>query len=673
MQIEKSNCPLSASKKLELQKELSMFPVPKILIVDDEPRMCDSLRILLSGQDYEVVTATSGHEALAFLSEDAFDIVLMDIVMPDMNGYQLMDHINSRRPDTFVIVITGHATLDSAVRALRKGAYDYLKKPFEYDELLKTVQNAINQKKLMSENAILNGKLAISEDRYRYLVQNSPDMIYTLDKHGNFTFVNSAAERLIGYKTNELIGKHYTSVIYDEDLEKARWFFNEKRTGDRTAAGVKIRLNVYNGNQNTGCEKKYRTVELKSTGMYDKPTAEKNTNYLGTHGVARDISDRLLLESQLQQAQKMEALGTLAGGIAHDFNNLLMGIEGNAALMLLDIDYSHPHYDKLKKIEQCVKNGADLTQQLLGFARSGKYQAKPTNLNDLVYRSSEMFGRTKKEIRIHTKFQPDLWTAEVDQVQIEQVLLNLYINAWQAMPMGGELFLQTENVTLDDLQVKPYGIHSGRYVKVAVTDTGTGMDKATLGKIFDPFFTTKEPGRGTGLGLASAYGIIKNHFGVINVYSEKGLGSTFQFYLPASEAKVIDKTESEKDILRGQETILIIDDEKMIIDVGKEIMENLGYEVLIAGCGKEAVEVYRYYQDKIAMVILDMIMPDMGGKETYDQLKALDADIKVLLASGYSLNGQAKEILAHGCDSFIQKPFNIRELSHKLREILDKK
>ena len=651
-----------------------MFPVPKILIVDDEPRICDSLQILLGDQDYKVVTATSGHEALAFLSENAFDVVLMDIVMPDMNGYQLLDYINTRRPDTFVIFITGHTTLDSAVSTLRKGAYDYLKKPFDYDELIKTVQNAINQKKLASENAILNGKLAISEGRYKYLVQNSPDIIYTLDEHGNFTFINSVAERLIGYKTKELIGKHYTSVIYDEDLEKARWFFNERRTGKRAAGGVKIRLNVCsNGNQNTQCEAQYRTMELKSTGMYDNPPTGKNANYLGTHGVARDISDRLLLESQLQQSQKMEVLGTLAGGIAHDFNNLLMGIEGNAALMLLDIDYSHPHYDKLKKIEQCVKNAADLARQFLGFARGGKYQAKPTNLNDLIDRSSEMFGRTKKEIRIHPKYQPDLWTVEVDQVQIEQVLLNLFINAWQAMPMGGELFLQTENVTLDDHEVKPYGIQTGRYVKVSVTDTGIGMDKATLKKIFDPFFTTKEAGRGTGLGLTSAYGIIKNHSGIINAYSEKGLGSTFNFYLPASAAKLTDKKEPDKELLKGQETILIIDDEKIIIDVGKELMENLGYKVLIAACGKEAIEVYRNHQDKIAMVILDMIMPDMGGKETYDQLKAIDPDIKVLLASGYSFNGQAREILAHGCDSFIQKPFNIKELSHKLREIIDKK
>lgn len=650
-----------------------MFPVPKVLIVDDEPRICDSLRILLTDQDYEVCTAGSGREALEFLSKNIFDVVLMDIVMPDMNGYQLMDHINNHVPDTIVIVITGHASLDSAVKALKRGAYDYLRKPFEFDELLKTLQNALTQKQLKHENEILNGKLVRSETRFRYLVQNSPDIIYTLDDSGNFTFVNSAVERLLGYNIDDLLGKHYAYIVYDEDLQKAQWFFNERRTGERAASGVELRLKIgKNGPQNNAWVAGYRTVELKATGIYEKPVSGKNIEFLGTHGVARDISDRRQLEFQLQQSQKMEALGTLAGGIAHDFNNLLMGVEGNATLMLLELDLNHPYYQKLKNIRQCVKNGANLTRQLLGFARSGKYQVKPTDLNSLVKKSAEMFGRTKKEVRIHATYQADLWTVEVDQGQIEQVLLNLYINAWQAMPGGGELHLQTENVTRNNFCKHSCDTDLRKYVKISVTDTGIGMDTTTQEKIFDPFFTTKEMGRGTGLGLASAYGIISNHDGSISVYSEKGAGTTFNFFLPASEAKVPAEKVVDKEILMGSETILFVDDEDINLNVGKHIIGNLGYEVLTACCGREALDVYRKNPEKIDLVILDMIMPGMGGKETYDQLKEVNPDIKALLSSGYSLNGRAQEILEQGCDGFIQKPFNINDLSHKLREILDK-
>ncbi len=390
-----------------------------------------------------------------------------------------------------------------------------------------------------------------------------------------------------------------------------------------------------------------------------------------------NITQEKKLEVQLQRARKMEAIGTLAGGIAHDFNNLLMGIEGNASLVLLDIDSTHTHYEKLKNIQQYVRSGAGLTSQLLGFARRGKYEVKPTNLNELINKSSNMFNRTRKEMEIHRTYQEDIWTVEVDQGQIEQTLLNIYVNAWQAMPGGGKLYLQTENVTLDENYVKPYHFELGRYVKISVTDTGVGMDKATKDKIFDPFFTTKERGsdKGTGLGLASAYGIIKNHHGFINVYSEEGIGTTFNIYLPVSEKDVKEVTEEKKlpnGFLKGTETILFVDDEEMIIDVSEEILKTLGYTILTARSGKEAIEIYSGNKDKIDMVILDMIMPEMDGGKTYDILKKINPEIKVLLSSGYSINGQATEILERGCNDFIQKPFNINQFSQKIREILEK-
>lgn len=385
-----------------------------------------------------------------------------------------------------------------------------------------------------------------------------------------------------------------------------------------------------------------------------------------------DITQQKKLENQFQQAQKMEAIGTLAGGIAHDFNNLLMGIQGNISLALLDIDSGHPHYGRLKSIEQHVQSGAELTGQLLGFARGGKYEVKPTDINDLIRRTSRMFGRTKKEINIHRKYQKDIWTVEVDQGQIEQTLLNLYVNAWQAMPGGGNLYLQTENITLDEDYVKPYHVEPGSYVKVSVMDTGTGMDEETTKRVFDPFFTTREMDKGTGLGLASAYGIIRNHNGIINVYSEEGVGTTFNIYLPVSQKEITEEKKLPGEILKEKEAILLIDDEEMIINVGEEILKTLGYTVLTARSGKEAIEIYKKNQDKIDLVIMDMIMPKMDGGEVYDILKEINPDIKVLLSSGYSIDGQATEILDRGCSDFIQKPFNIDQFSQKIRKLLEK-
>jgi len=378
------------------------------------------------------------------------------------------------------------------------------------------------------------------------------------------------------------------------------------------------------------------------------------------------------LEGKLEQAQKMKALGTLAGGIAHDFNNLLMGIQGNASLMLMDIDSSHQHFEKIKNTEQYVMRGAELTRQLLGFARGGKYQVTLTDLNKLIQKSSEMFGRTKKEIIIYTNYQDDIWSVNVDRGQIEQVLLNLFVNAWQAMPGGGNLNILTENVSLDTEQKNEDGIKPGRYVKVSITDTGIGMDQETQKKIFDPFFTTKEMSRGTGLGLASAYGILKNHDGFIEVSSEAGKGSTFSVYLPASHDKIVALQEpSHHKTLNGTETILLVDDEDMIIHVASGMLKKLGYEVISATSGEKAVDIYKVKKNDIDMVILDMVMPGMSGGKTYDVFKEINPAIKVLLASGYSMSGEAVKILDRGCDGFIQKPFDINQISLKIRDILD--
>ncbi|UCH08730.1 MAG: FHA domain-containing protein, partial [Deltaproteobacteria bacterium] len=293
----------------------------------------------------------------------------------------------------------------------------------------------------------------------------------------------------------------------------------------------------------------------------------------------RAEKEKAQLEAQFQHAQKMEALGTLASGIAHNFNNILMGIQGYASLMLMDIDSAHPHYKRLKGIEQQVQSGSNLTKQLLGYAREGRYEVKTLNINDIVKETSDTFAMTKKDISVHLALAEDLNVIKADQGQLRQTLLNLNENAADAMPRGGDLFLKSLNVTDLDMKGKPYTPKPGNYVLLTITDTGTGMDSKTMERIFDPFFTTKGMSKGTGLGLASVYGIVKAHGGYIDVDSQKGHGTTFSIYLPASDIEGTKEKELVTEVLKGKEGILLVDDEDVIIDVGHEILKTLGYEV----------------------------------------------------------------------------------------------
>lgn len=389
------------------------------------------------------------------------------------------------------------------------------------------------------------------------------------------------------------------------------------------------------------------------------------------HPIQRGENERKNLEAITYQEQKMEAISTLAGGIAHCFNNLLMGIQGNASLVLLDIDSRHPHYDQLKHIEQQVQSGAEITKQLLGFARGGKYDVRPTNVNELIERSATAFSRTKPEIQIQSKFEKDVWQVEVDRGQLEQVFLNLFVNAWQALPGGGELQLQTENVTLDDSDVRPYNLKPGRFVGISVGDNGIGMDETTQQRIFEPFFTTMGTGRARGLGLAAAYGIVKNHGGIITVSSKRGEGTVFHIFLPASDGKIV----KDKGSLMGLERkgiILLVDGTTPIADVGSQMLKQLGYEVLMTGSDEEAVRVYREHTHKIDMVLLDVVTPELSdGKELYDQLRQINPSVRVLLTTGNGINSHdARKLEGHG-NGFIQKPFTLVQLSEKIGEILN--
>jgi CheY-like chemotaxis protein len=349
-----------------------------------------------------------------------------------------------------------------------------------------------------------------------------------------------------------------------------------------------------------------------------------------------------------------------------------MAVLGNTSLMLHDIDPDHPHYERLKNIEEHVRSGAALTKQLLGYARQGQHELQSINLNRLIKETAYAFGRTRKDTIVHQELAEDLYEIHGDKGQIEQVLLNLYVNAAEAVPGGGTLFLRTMNLSQKDVKGRLHDRQPGDYVLLTVTDTGIGMDRETQQGIFDPFFTTKELGRGTGLGLSSAYSVVKSHGGHIEVDSEKGRGTTFSIYLPAREVRPESSVSASEQTPANSETILLVDDEQMILDIGSKVLDRLGYHVLRAAGGKEALRIYKERKDKIRLVILDMKMPDMDGSEVYDRIKKMDPGARVLLASGYSTDSHVRALLRRGCNGFIEKPYSGEELSKAIKRILER-
>ncbi len=752
-----------------------------ILIVDDEEKNIKLLKRMLKSENYNLFGALSGEEGLKMVTDISPDLILLDVLMPGIDGFEVCRRLKKDKKTRIipVIMVAVLEKKEHRLEAMEAGADDFLSIPVDKTELLVRVKSLLRIKSY--HDALLE-----SEEKYRLHLENVSDVIFAIDPDFRVTSVSPSVERILGHKPEELIGRPFQdlNVLAPDYLEKAFSQTMRVLEGELTApsiyefickdgtrkfgevsaaplfrdgeviAMISVARDVTERKQAEEAlresEEKYRTVleanpdpvvvyDMEGKVVYFNPAftrvlgwtleerfgkkmdvfvpdeawpetkmmidkvlagesfsgietrrytkdgkivpvslsgaiyRDQDGNPVGSVINIRDISEQKKIEAQLLQSQRMEAVYTLAGGIAHDFNNLLSGIHGRASLMMMDIDSSHPHFEHLAGIDKYVKSAVQLTKQLLGFARGGKYEVKSVDINEIVEKSSKMFGRTKKEIRVHRENQKNIWAAEVDPGQIEQVLLNLYVNAWHAMPGGGDLYIQTKNVIIDENYIKPYKVEPGRYVTISVTDTGVGMDKATQKRIFEPFFTTKEMGRGTGLGLASVYGIIKNHGGFINVYSEKGEGATFNIYLPASKEKVIEEEKVlSKTVLKGSETILLVDDEDMIIDATQDILKLLGYNVLVAKGGKKAIQVYKKNQEKIDMVILDMIMPGMNGGEVYVKLKEINPGVKVLLSSGYSLNEQATEIMERGCNGFIQKPFNMMDISEKIREILDK-
>ncbi|HPU29708.1 MAG TPA: PAS domain S-box protein [Syntrophorhabdaceae bacterium] len=537
-----------------------------------------------------------------------------------------------------------------------RGGYLWASAKRLFDENGKII-GAIESVRDITEIKKIQNALKIERERLKSLLESLPIGVMLIENDGSYSYLNPEFTKMVDYTIDEIPnGREWFRKAFPDENDRKKalrlWIedVNTLKTQSKVIRDMKIKDK--NGNE--------RDIQFHTTLL---PTGQTLT-------VCEDITEQHLLKQRLMHAQKMEAIGVLAGGVAHDFNNLLMAIQGNVSLMLFKLEQTHPFYKRLTTIENLIKNGALLTRQLLEFSRGAKKEIKPLYVKEAIEKTIDMFRRMKKEVTVHFDYKGEPEIIEADASQFEQMLINLFINAWQAMEENGEIFVEAEGIFLDKRFTDNFLVPQGRYIRISVRDTGVGMDEKTMEKIFDPFFTTKEVGKGVGLGLTTVYGIVKNHKGIIDVKSELGKGSTFTVYLPASQTPnkvgiVMPRAKKQKD-----RTVLLVDDEMVILEVGKELLEVMGYKVLTASNGLEAVKIYKDRMDEIDLVILDMIMPGKGGEETFVELKEINRDIKVLLASGYSIEGSAERIMGRGCSGFIQKPFNLNELSVKLKEIL---
>jgi PAS domain S-box-containing protein len=548
-----------------------------------------------------------------------------------------------------------------------KGAYVFAKAA-PLNDAEGAVIGAIESVRDISERMRAESELRRNEEKYRSILENIEDGYYEVDLAGNFTFFNDFTCRISGYPPHELLGMNYRQYTDADNAAKLKQTFMTVYQTGRPARALDLAILQKSGERNF--------VEI-STSLMVSGAGEPE----GFRGIIRDITERKTaeeqkarLEAQLQQAQKMEAVGTLAGGVAHDFNNILQAISGYTQLMLMKKTPEDPDYRKLQQIQKSGNRAAGLIEQLLTFSRKIEGQCRPLCLNQEIRLVDKLLKQTiPKMIDRRLDLEEPLWLVNADPVHMEQILLNLGSNAADAMPEGGELFIETRNVILDEASGRPADAPPGRYVRLCVSDTGWGMDEKTLEQIFEPFFTTKAIGKGTGLGLASVYGIVKSHGGHITCESRINQGTTFRIHIPAlpeSEARAPCETAGARP-RGGTETILVVDDEIGIREAEGEILERFGYRVVWAEDAETAVSIYRRQWEAIDLVILDLNMPGMGGLQCLKELLARHPAARIIIASGYAEGNLPAKALAAGACGFISKPCQADELAAAVRRALD--
>ncbi len=517
--------------------------------------------------------------------------------------------------------------------------------------------------------------LVESEDRYANVMAAINDGIWDWDIQSDSIYFDDRYYTMAGYNPGEFPHKvaEWEKRVHPDDLDNCRQQIQEHFSGKSNRFDIEFGFLKKDGSW-MWIRGRGQVVRWDETG--------RPARMVGTH---TDITDRRLaeesqknLQTQLNQVQKMESVGILAGGVAHDFNNLLQVMAGNIQLALRENKADQDYTTRLQTISKTIDRAGKLVSQLLLFSRKAEKMIKPLNINKSVKDAVELLERTlPRMVSIELHLAEDIRNVSADSLQMEQMLLNLCSNAADAMPDGGRLIIETANITLDEDFVGAHiGSRPGEHVQLTISDTGCGMNSETLHHIFDPFFTTKEVGKGTGLGLASVYGIVKGHNGYISCYSEPDQGTSFKIYFPVCSQELEDPSEPLRpaDIsLEGTETILVVDDEDDIREITAEILEMNGYKVLTAVSGEQALDIFSDQGNSIDMVVLDLNMPGMGGRRCLGQMLRLNNEIPVLVSSGYTVNGLARDSIESGSAGFIGKPFNINDLLNKVREVLEEK
>jgi len=644
-----------------------------VLLIEDSAVDARLVKGILEHDENGIFTlqhAFTLEEGLRLLAPDSlFRVILLDLGLPGTTGLETLRRIMPLAEGASVVVFTALQDEELGIAALREGAHDYvIKGQIHGGQLRRILRYAVERHKLSSEllaevkqRALVQQALQLSEQRYRLLAETAPIGILLTNEQGMVIDANTQALRMFGYDRGELIGQSIEMLLPERfrcSHEGQRSSYMKERHARPMAVGRELTARRKDGTE--------FAVEIALA-----PLATDDGVLVSSTIV--DITERKKMEEQRRLSQRMEAIGKLSGGVAHDFNNLLAVILGCSDVLLDALPPDHPATRKIEMIRKAGASAVDLTRQLLAFSRQQMLQPRVLDLKETVERTQALLRRLIGEnIEFTISLDPSLGRVKADPGQIEQVLLNLVINARDAMPQGGRLTIEACNVEMDDSYKGEHQVViPGRYVVLGVQDTGCGMDRDTQARIFEPFYTTKELGKGTGLGLATVYGIVKQSGGYIWVYSELNQGTLFKVYLPRVDESVQPaKKELEAVVLESCKTILLAEDSVSLREMAREYLASLGYVVLEAASGREALQKAKEFDGPIHLLLTDVVMPEMSGPELARHVMALRPEIKVIFTSGYTNDAIARQGVLDPAVAFIQKPYRPKALALKIQEVL---
>jgi two-component system cell cycle sensor histidine kinase/response regulator CckA len=632
----------------------------RVLVVDDERMVRELLEEVLRLDGFLPTSAADAEEAFECIDETDFGVAIIDKNLPGMSGLDVVRHAQRSQPHMKCIIYTGYPSVDSAVDALRGGAFDYFEKPLDNPILIDQVKRAWDAYATSMDRADLFRK-------YESLFEIVPGIVWFMTEDGVVKRINNEGAELLGYDPMELLDQPYSQLLTPDEEETAvHWAFKERRTGTRATRRQVVRLKTKPGET--------KVFEINATGAWDRSSEDPNKRLWGTLGVGWDVTDHFATQAQLEQARRMEALGRLAGGVAHDFNNILAIVLATAEYFKDELHSADPLQEDAHELEEVARRGTELTKQLLTLSRKGVFEPETLGLGSIVRRLDPLLRRLIPEnIEFEVDCPGDLPTVRADAAQLEQVIVNLAVNGRDAMPEGGRLSVTCSRVDLDEDFTRSHGsLQPGSYVMVAVSDTGVGITPEAQEHLFEPFFTTKDLECGTGLGLATVYGIVTQAGGYVSVYSEVGVGTSMKIYLPAlGEAEPeIDIVPTPSPIASGQrEVTLVVEDDRQVRRQICRILAQAGYEVLDAVNGLEAIEVAK--EREIQLLVTDLIMPKMNGSVLARELRATYPEMRVIYMSGYVGDVLENHNLLESGAALLQKPFGSKEMTGTARSLLD--